>query len=88
MQWFVEEKGHDGSWHPVIYHGDKPSAKGTDRHKVWRADPVPVPEVLIGFQLQKIASCLSLDGEFAGVDMDAVAEFFREGFVLPKQDDG
>lgn len=81
MQWFVEEKRLGGTWRPVIYHGEKPTREGHGRRKVWRSDPELVPEALLGMSLGKIAACLSIDGEFAGIEVDTVAEFFREGFV-------
>lgn len=79
MWWFVEERNTFGGWSPVIYKGDKPDPSRPERNKVWRNDPRPVPELLYNLGLKRIASCMSPDGEFFGVDVAAVSDFLKEG---------
>ncbi|WP_306131093.1 hypothetical protein [Roseovarius sp. MMSF_3350] len=82
MIWFVEERGIAGNWTPCLYHGDKPTATRISApDRVFRADPVKVPDFLDGLDGMKIGQFLSPDGEFHGLRTEgqiAVANMLRQ----------
>lgn len=75
--WFYEEKSFHGGWSPRTS-TEQPQAKTAEgTRRVFRADPVPVPQSMHGCTLDAIAAVLSPDGEFHGVDVDRLAAMMR-----------
>lgn len=67
-QWFVEERGFDGTYRPTVYHGDKPTEKRASGHRVkFQADPKEVHRGHEGNSLDQKAESYGSNGRFTRV---------------------
>ena len=67
-QWFVEERGFDGTYRPTIYHGDKPTEKRASGNRVkFRAEPKEVLHCHHNLTLGQLSEHYGVDGRFTRV---------------------
>ena len=65
--WFVEQRHFDGSWVPVVYHGERPATRtATGVKRVFRRDPIEVNTGHAKLPLSQLADLYGQDGKFRG----------------------